>query len=191
MDLDWARNNQALLSRGRTNDAGAAQANTANGQAPPRGQNRYPKFTLWPVLYGSSNFLRDQTFNGLCLTRNLGNPLLFITFTCNPIHYPNWDEIVSLLLPGQTAMDNAELTAEATEHHDNDPDTPAENEHDESGSDHGDSAGNGNPNSNAEPSDPTSINTTPTSAAPTTTTTDVVDLIAGHSEGNPPGRQRC
>ncbi|NBO94141.1 MAG: hypothetical protein EBV06_17800, partial [Planctomycetia bacterium] len=42
-----------------------------------------------------------------CLTRKLGNPLLFITFTCNP----NWDEIVSLLLPGQTAMDNAELTA--------------------------------------------------------------------------------
>ena len=35
MDLDWARNNQALLSRGRTNDAAAAQATTANGQAPP------------------------------------------------------------------------------------------------------------------------------------------------------------
>jgi len=50
---------------------------------------------------------------------------------------------------------------EATEH--NDPDTPAENEHDESGSDHGDSAGNGNPNSNAEPNTST---TTPTTSTP-------------------------
>ena len=102
MDLDWARNNQALLSRGRTNDSAAAQAATANGQAPPAA-----KIVIPSSLYGSSNFLREQTFNGLCLTRKLGNPLLFITFTCNP----NWDEIVSLLLPGQTAMDNAELTA--------------------------------------------------------------------------------
>lgn len=53
---------------------------------------------------------------------------------------------------------------EATEH--NDPDTPAENEHDESASDHGDSAGNGNPNSNAEPSTPTTAQTTSTPSGP-------------------------
>jgi hypothetical protein len=53
---------------------------------------------------------------------------------------------------------------EATEH--NDPDTPAENEHDESGSDHDDSAGNGNPNSNDEPSTATTAQTTSTLSGP-------------------------
>ena len=52
-----------------------------------------------------------------------------------------------------------------------DPDTPAEEEHDGSASDHGDSAGDGNTTSNGAPGTPTSINTTPTAAAPTTTTT--------------------
>ncbi len=60
----------------------------------------------------------------------------------------------------------------------NDPDTPAEEEQDGSDSNHKDSAGNGNPNSNSEPSVPTSINTTPAPAAPTTTATSPAILKA-------------
>ena len=101
-DLDWARKNQLLLTRGGAGDTATANTTPVTGQQPTAA-----KIVIPASLYGSSKFLKDQTFNGLCLTRKLGNPLLFLTFTCNP----KWPEIVSLLLPGQTAMDNPELTA--------------------------------------------------------------------------------
>ena len=52
----------------------------------------------------------------------------------------------------------------------NDPDTPAEEEHDGSASDHGDSAGDGNTTSNGAPGTPTSAPTPSTPSEPATVT---------------------
>ena len=45
--------------------------------------------------------------NALILVSEFGCPHVFITLTCNP----KWPEIVSQLLPGQTAFDQPDVTA--------------------------------------------------------------------------------
>ena len=45
--------------------------------------------------------------DGMARVRALGNPDLFITVTCNP----QWPEITSSLLPGQTALDRPDIVA--------------------------------------------------------------------------------
>ena len=55
---------------------------------------------------GSPRHIQQLYQDAMSIVRNFGKPDLFITFTCNP----QWPEIQSALLPGQTAPDRPDLT---------------------------------------------------------------------------------
>lgn len=56
---------------------------------------------------GSPRYMHQMYQDAMALVRVHGKPDLFITFTCNP----NWEEIQSALLPGQTADDRPDIVA--------------------------------------------------------------------------------
>jgi hypothetical protein len=58
-------------------------------------------------IHGSYRHRRALTLNALTLLTKYGKPTIFLTLTCNP----RWEEIVTELLPGQTAYDRPALTA--------------------------------------------------------------------------------
>lgn len=63
---------------------------------------------ILPSSYiGSPRHMQEYIQDAMTYVRAYGRPDLFITFTCNP----NWDEIQSLLLPGQTSMHRHDITA--------------------------------------------------------------------------------
>lgn len=51
--------------------------------------------------------MHEYTQDAMTYVRNYGRPDLFVTFTCNP----NWQEIKTYLLPGQSPHDRPDLTA--------------------------------------------------------------------------------
>ena len=58
-------------------------------------------------VHGSPRHMTALARNALILVSEFGCPHVFITLTCNP----KWPEIVSQLLPGQTAFDRPDVTA--------------------------------------------------------------------------------
>ncbi len=51
--------------------------------------------------------MQEYIQDAMTYVRHYGRPDLFITFTCNP----NWEEILSLLLPGQQSIHRHDITA--------------------------------------------------------------------------------
>jgi hypothetical protein len=58
-------------------------------------------------VHGSPRHMTALARNALILVSEFGCPHVFITLTCNP----KWPEILSQLLPGQTAFDRPDVTA--------------------------------------------------------------------------------
>lgn len=56
-------------------------------------------------VFGSPRHLRKLARNALAIVSELGKPTFFITLTCNP----NWPEITTQLLLGQTAFDRPDI----------------------------------------------------------------------------------
>ncbi|XP_053597683.1 uncharacterized protein LOC106693515 [Microplitis demolitor] len=64
-------------------------------------------FILPSSYIGSSRNMQEYIQDAMTYVRHYGRQDLFITFTCNP----NWEEIQTLLLPGQQAIHRHDLTA--------------------------------------------------------------------------------
>ncbi|GFW48877.1 helitron_like_N domain-containing protein [Trichonephila clavipes] len=64
-------------------------------------------FILPSSYIGSPRNMQEYMQDAMTYVRHYGRPDLFITFTCNP----NWEEIQTLLLPGQQAIHRHDLTA--------------------------------------------------------------------------------
>jgi hypothetical protein len=60
------------------------------------------------TFHGSPRHLKELANNALSIVSELGSADLFITLTCNP----NWPEIKSMLLPGQTAFDRPDIVCQ-------------------------------------------------------------------------------
>jgi hypothetical protein len=58
-------------------------------------------------ITGSPRDQQARFQDAMAIVRKQGKPDLFITITCNT----KWPEIVSALLPGQTAQDRPDITA--------------------------------------------------------------------------------
>uniref|UniRef100_A0A804PCF2 ATP-dependent DNA helicase n=1 Tax=Zea mays TaxID=4577 RepID=A0A804PCF2_MAIZE len=58
-----------------------------------------------PSFIGSPRDMRRRYMDAMALVRKFGKPDIFLTMTCNP----NWDEIRTELLPGQTPQDRPDL----------------------------------------------------------------------------------
>ncbi|KZW00083.1 hypothetical protein EXIGLDRAFT_568543, partial [Exidia glandulosa HHB12029] len=74
------------------------------GDDDPVGDIRLPSSFMHSPAWTNANVA-----DCLALRRALGNITLFITLTCNP----KWPEILSELLPGQTAQDRPDVTMRA------------------------------------------------------------------------------
>ncbi|XP_049315830.1 uncharacterized protein LOC125779235 [Bactrocera dorsalis] len=64
-------------------------------------------FILPSSYIGSPRNMQEYIQDAMTYVRNYGRPDLFITFTCNP----NWEDIQTLLLPGQQAIHRHDITA--------------------------------------------------------------------------------
>lgn len=62
---------------------------------------------LPPTITGSPRWYTEQTQDALALTRRMGKPTLFITFTCNT----KWREITESLHPGDSPFDRPDICA--------------------------------------------------------------------------------
>ncbi|PWZ40047.1 ATP-dependent DNA helicase PIF1 [Zea mays] len=60
---------------------------------------------LSPSFIGGPRDMRRRYMDAMALVRKFGKPDIFLTMTCNP----NWDEIRTELLPGQTPQDRPDL----------------------------------------------------------------------------------
>lgn len=80
----------------------------SNGDAAEKEQ----KVFLPASIHGSVRHLRKLARNALIIVSDLGKPTFFITLTCNP----NWPDIVSELLEGQTAFDRTDVTCRVFKH---------------------------------------------------------------------------
>ncbi|PWZ57558.1 ATP-dependent DNA helicase PIF1 [Zea mays] len=60
---------------------------------------------LSPSFIGGPRDMRRRYMDAMALVRKFGKPDIFLTMTCNP----NWDEIRTELLPGQTPQDRSDL----------------------------------------------------------------------------------
>ena len=61
---------------------------------------------LPPSFTGGPRDMNARYQDAMAIVRSLGEPDLFVTFTCNP----QWPEITSALKPGQVAADRPDLT---------------------------------------------------------------------------------
>ena len=59
-------------------------------------------------FHGSPRHLKELSNNALSIVSELGPADVFITLTCNP----QWEEIQSRLLPGQTAFDRPDIVCQ-------------------------------------------------------------------------------
>ena len=62
---------------------------------------------LPPTITDSPRWYMEQTHDALPLTRRMGKPTLFITFTCNT----KWREITDSLHPGDSPFDRPDICA--------------------------------------------------------------------------------
>ena len=66
------------------------------------------RLTILPSSYaGSPRHMHEYAQDAIAYVRLYGRPDLFITFTCNQ----SWDEILQLLLQGQSAVHRHDITA--------------------------------------------------------------------------------
>ncbi|PWZ40263.1 ATP-dependent DNA helicase PIF1 [Zea mays] len=63
------------------------------------------RIVLSPSFIGGPRDMRRRYMDAMALVRKFGKPDIFLTMTCNP----NWDEIRTELLPGQTPQDRSDL----------------------------------------------------------------------------------
>jgi hypothetical protein len=101
--LTWLRNNQASLRVNLYKGLANAIANDVGAQLGNLGQ----RFILPSSYIGGSRFMFQLYQDSIAIARFSGKPDWFLTMTANP----NWDEIKSALLPGQSASDRPDLVA--------------------------------------------------------------------------------
>lgn len=110
--MKWHRNNQSLIigkpqdNFNGNDDEEQIINNNEEGLDPERiTNNNSSKSFLAESFTGGPRHLKSCGNDALTIVSELGGPTAFITFTCNP----NWDEIQSKLLIGQTAFDRPDL----------------------------------------------------------------------------------
>jgi len=64
-------------------------------------------FILPSSYIGSPRHMQEYIQDAMTYVRHYGRPDLFITFTCNP----KWEEVKTLLLPGQQPIHRHDITA--------------------------------------------------------------------------------
>ena len=68
--------------------------------------NEVGKKVILPASFiGGPRDMKSRYLDAMSLVQHFGKPTLFITVTCNP----EWDEITSALLPGQTSQDRPDI----------------------------------------------------------------------------------
>ncbi|CAD7078329.1 unnamed protein product [Hermetia illucens] len=103
--LRFLRLNQAKLRSEEYIHLRDAVAGNIDGNLNP---NDIGNAFILPSSYiGSPRNRQEYIQDAMTYVRHYGRPDLFITFTCNP----NWEEIQTLLLPGQQAIHRHDLTA--------------------------------------------------------------------------------
>ncbi|GFV52845.1 helitron_like_N domain-containing protein [Trichonephila clavipes] len=103
--LRFLRFNQAKLRSEEYIHLRDAVAGNIDGNLNP---NDIGNAFILPSSYiGSPQNMQEYMQDAMTYVRHYGRPDLFITFTCNP----NWEEIQTLLLPGQQAIHRHDLTA--------------------------------------------------------------------------------
>ncbi|GFX28377.1 helitron_like_N domain-containing protein [Trichonephila clavipes] len=103
--LRFLRFNQAKLRSEEYIHLRDAVAGNIDGNLNP---NDIGNAFILPSSYiGSLRNMQEYMQDAMTYVRHYGRPDLFITFTCNP----NWEEIQTLLLPGQQAIHRHDLTA--------------------------------------------------------------------------------
>ena len=103
--LRFLRFNQAKLRSEEYIHLRDAVAGNIDGNLNP---NDIGNAFILPSSYiGSPRNMQEYIQDAMTYVRHYGRPDLFITFTCNP----NWEEIQTLLLPGQQAIHRHDLTA--------------------------------------------------------------------------------
>ncbi|GFU47500.1 helitron_like_N domain-containing protein [Trichonephila clavipes] len=103
--LRFLRFNQAKLRSEEYIHLRDAVAGNIDGNLNP---NDIGNAFILPSSYiGSPRNMQEYMQDAMTYVRHYGRPDLFITFTCNPI----WEEIQTLLLPGQQAIHRHDLTA--------------------------------------------------------------------------------
>lgn len=103
--LRFLRFNQAKLRSEEYIHLRDAVAGNIDGNLNPN--NIGNAFILPSSYIGSPRNMQEYIQDAMTYVRHYGRPDLFITFTCNP----NWEEIQTLLLPGQQAIHRHDLTA--------------------------------------------------------------------------------
>ncbi|GFY03458.1 helitron_like_N domain-containing protein [Trichonephila clavipes] len=104
--LRFLRFNQAKLRSEEYIHLRDAVAGNIDGNLNP---NDIGNAFILPSSYiGSPRNMQEYMQDAMTYVRHYGRPDLFITFTCNP----NWEEIQTLLLPGQQAIHRHDLTAQ-------------------------------------------------------------------------------
>ncbi|CAB3244804.1 unnamed protein product [Arctia plantaginis] len=104
--LRFLRFNQAKLRSEEYIHLRDAVAGNIDGNLNP---NDIGNAFILPSSYiGSPRNMQEYIQDAMTYVRHYGRPDLFITFTCNP----NWEEIQTLLLPGQQAIHRHDLTAQ-------------------------------------------------------------------------------
>ncbi|GFV79730.1 helitron_like_N domain-containing protein [Trichonephila clavipes] len=102
--LRFLRFNQAKLRSEEYIHLRDAVAGNIDGNLNP---NDIGNAFILPSSYiGSPRNMQEYMQDAMTYVRHYGRPDLFITFTCNP----NWEEIQTLLLPGQQAIHRHDLT---------------------------------------------------------------------------------
>ncbi|XP_063995624.1 uncharacterized protein LOC135172981 [Diachasmimorpha longicaudata] len=103
--LRFIRYNQAKLRSEEYIHLRDAVAGNIDGNLNP---NDIGKSFILPSSYiGGPLNMQKYIQDAMTYVRHYGRPDLFITFTCNP----NWQEIQTLLLPGQQAIHRHDITA--------------------------------------------------------------------------------
>ncbi|CAD7080778.1 unnamed protein product [Hermetia illucens] len=103
--LRFLRLNQAKLRSEEYIHLRDAVAGNIDGNLNP---NDIGNAFILPSSYiGSPRNMQEYIQDAMTYVRHYSRPDLFITFTCNP----NWEEIQTLLLPGQQAIHRHDLTA--------------------------------------------------------------------------------
>ncbi|XP_072392278.1 uncharacterized protein [Diabrotica undecimpunctata] len=103
--LRFLRFNQAKLRSEEYIHLRDAVAGNIDGNLNP---NDIGNAFILPSSYiGSPRNMQEYIQDAMTYVRHYGRPDLFITFTCNS----NWEEIQTLLLPGQQAIHRYDLTA--------------------------------------------------------------------------------
>ena len=98
--LRWVRNNQNTIRAEKYQGLMDAIDNQEEMQAAT-------KIIPPPSIYGSPRWYAEAFQDAIAIVRSLGEPDIFVTFTCNP----QWPEITNSLFPGEQPCDRPDVTA--------------------------------------------------------------------------------